>query len=271
MGIPEARSTKFCKMQAKGIFWAHVFFEIGTCAEYLHNATSKNTIFIRATPYQTGLALNKPLPDSGVSFYKTELLGEQFVTFGATLFLWNAYLYCVKHVWGWNRLLGGPRTGPFLKQRGPQNRRPAYIYICCSVIIWSNFEGFYKLITGPSLKLLSGLFSYFTLFYGVFWMFVNVQRVCKRAKKCTQKKGHFWSCAFRNRRCHLLFLSFYVVESQTEKGSKMKKMRHAQENSFLVRTSSTMTRDRNLQFRGAVSTGGSPLDCLLFLQYLCAI
>ena len=34
---------------------------------------------------------------------------------------------------------------------------------------------------------------------------------------------------------------------------------------------STTTRDRNLQFRGAVSTGGSPLDCLLFLQYLCAI
>ena len=39
----------------------------------------------------------------------------------------------------------------------------------------------------------------------------------------------------------------------------------------LVRTSSTTTRDRNLQFRGAVSTGGSPLDFLLFLQYLCAI
>ena len=33
------------------------------------------------------------------------------------------------------------------------------------------------------------------------------------------------------------------------------------------RTSSTTTRDRNLQFRGAVSTGGSPLDFLLFLQY----
>ena len=30
-----------------------------------------------------------------------------------------------------------------------------------------------------------------------------------------------------------------------------------------------MTRDRNLQFRGAVSTGGSPLDFLLFLQYFC--
>ena len=30
----------------------------------------------------------------------------------------------------------------------------------------------------------------------------------------------------------------------------------------LVRTSSTTTRDRNLQFRGAVSTGGSPLDFL---------
>ena len=36
------------------------------------------------------------------------------------------------------------------------------------------------------------------------------------------------------------------------------------------RTSSTTTRDRNLQFRGAVSTGGSPLDFLIFLQYLCA-
>ena len=38
-----------------------------------------------------------------------------------------------------------------------------------------------------------------------------------------------------------------------------------------VRTRSATTRDRNLQFRGAVSTGGSPLDFLLFLQYLCAI
>ena len=37
------------------------------------------------------------------------------------------------------------------------------------------------------------------------------------------------------------------------------------------RTRSTTTRDRNLQFRGAVSTGGSPLDFLLFLQFLCAI
>ena len=41
--------------------------------------------------------------------------------------------------------------------------------------------------------------------------------------------------------------------------------------SVFIRTSSTTTRDRNLQFRGAVSTGGSPLDFLLFLQYLCAI
>ena len=32
----------------------------------------------------------------------------------------------------------------------------------------------------------------------------------------------------------------------------------------MIRTSSTTTRDRNLQFRGAVSTGGSPLDFLLF-------
>ena len=39
----------------------------------------------------------------------------------------------------------------------------------------------------------------------------------------------------------------------------------------LLRTSSTTTRDRNLQFRGAVSTAGSPLDFLLVLQYLRAI
>ena len=38
-------------------------------------------------------------------------------------------------------------------------------------------------------------------------------------------------------------------------------------NTFFLRTSSTTARDRNLQFRGAVSTGGSPLDFLLFLQY----
>ena len=41
--------------------------------------------------------------------------------------------------------------------------------------------------------------------------------------------------------------------------------------SVLFRTRSTTTRDRNLQFRGAVSTGGSPLDYLLFLQVLCVI
>ena len=35
---------------------------------------------------------------------------------------------------------------------------------------------------------------------------------------------------------------------------------------YSVRTSSTTTRDRNLQFRGVVSTGGSPLDFFLFLQ-----
>ena len=28
---------------------------------------------------------------------------------------------------------------------------------------------------------------------------------------------------------------------------------------------------QNSEFRGAVSTGGSPLDFLLFLQFLCAI
>ena len=38
-----------------------------------------------------------------------------------------------------------------------------------------------------------------------------------------------------------------------------------------IRARSTTTRHRNLQFRGAVSTGGSPLDFLLFLQFLCAI
>ena len=38
-----------------------------------------------------------------------------------------------------------------------------------------------------------------------------------------------------------------------------------------IRTRSTTTSDRNLQFRGAVSTGGSPLDFLLFLQYLSEI
>ena len=33
---------------------------------------------------------------------------------------------------------------------------------------------------------------------------------------------------------------------------------------FKVRTRSTTIRDRNLQFRGAVSTGGSPLDFCVF-------
>ena len=37
-----------------------------------------------------------------------------------------------------------------------------------------------------------------------------------------------------------------------------------------IRTSSTTTRDRNLQFRGAVSTGGSPLDFLIFFPvFMC--
>ena len=46
---------------------------------------------------------------------------------------------------------------------------------------------------------------------------------------------------------------------------------HGRFSSAHVRTHSTTTRDRNLQFRGAVSTGGNPLDFLLFLQVLCVI
>ena len=46
------------------------------------------------------------------------------------VFLWNAYFYSVKHVWAPNRLLGGPRTGPFFwKSVVPTSGRPAYIHI----------------------------------------------------------------------------------------------------------------------------------------------
>ena len=38
-------------------------------------------------------------------------------------------------------------------------------------------------------------------------------------------------------------------------------------NAILFRTRSTTTRDRNLQFRGTVSTGGPPLDFLLFSRF----
>ena len=47
--------------------------------------------------------------------------------------------------------------------------------------------------------------------------------------------------------------------------------RFAQISRTFFGTRSTTTRDRKLKFRGAVSTGGSPLDFLLFLRCLCAI
>ena len=60
ISIPEARNTKFCKMYNDGISYTHKYFQIGTCAQP-HNVTSKNTIFIRAAPRQTGIALDHPV------------------------------------------------------------------------------------------------------------------------------------------------------------------------------------------------------------------
>ena len=56
-----------------------------------------------------------------------------------------------------------------------------------------------------------------------------------------------------------------------QKGRHLPALEVYKNQSPIFRTRSTTTRDRNLQFQGAVSTGGSPLDFLLFLQYLCAI
>ena len=99
-GIPEARKTKFCsKLQTKTSSWTHKYFKTGTCAETLHDATSKNTSFIRATSCQTGLALNKPLPTQFKGLCKQNRalapwrvicnFWAYFVV--ATLFLWNVY------------------------------------------------------------------------------------------------------------------------------------------------------------------------------------
>ena len=56
------------------------------------------------------------------------------------------------------------------------------------------------------------------------------------------------------------FYAFFSAQKST------KILGNQAKNSQKIRTSSTTTRDRNLQFRGAVSTGGSPLDFFCFFS-----
>ena len=59
-----------------GIF-IHNYFQIGTCAQPLHNVISKNTIFIRAGPRQTGIALDQPVQKFRCVFpHKADLLAH---------------------------------------------------------------------------------------------------------------------------------------------------------------------------------------------------
>ena len=60
-GIPEDKNTKFYKMYKEGIFYSHKY----SSNWYVHytaaQCDSKNTIFIRAAPRQTGIALSCPV------------------------------------------------------------------------------------------------------------------------------------------------------------------------------------------------------------------
>ena len=123
-------------MQKEGIFYAHKYFQIGTCAIPLAQCDLKKAYFYKGST---------PCANSGLCFYKTELLPHGVCNlwflayavvatlFLATLFLWNAYFYSVKHVWAPNRLLGGPRTGPFFEKTWshiqPSGIYTVYIYI----------------------------------------------------------------------------------------------------------------------------------------------
>ena len=75
----------------------------------------------------------------------------------------------------------------------------------------------------------------------------------------------------RLRQNSLAIANAMAWRTQARKGALRGHIKGHKKGHIKVRTRSTTTRDGNLQFRGAVSTGGSPLDFLLFLQVLCAI
>ena len=75
----------------------------------------------------------------------------------ATFFLWNAYFYSAKHAWAPNRLLGGPRTGPFFQKTWSPNRPSGiYIYICIYIYVHTYILGG----RGGVLSLLLSIYIY---------------------------------------------------------------------------------------------------------------
>ena len=117
------KTQNFAKCIQKAIFIHTTILNWYICKILGTMWPQKIPIFIRATPCLTGSRWTSPCKNSGLRFYKTELLphGVCNLYFLAslvvtTLFLWNAYFYSVKHTWAPNRLLGGPRTGPFFEK-----------------------------------------------------------------------------------------------------------------------------------------------------------
>ena len=64
----------FAKCIQKAIFIHTNIFKLVHLQDLWHNVTSKNPIFIRATPCLTGSRWTSPCNNSGLRFYKTELL-----------------------------------------------------------------------------------------------------------------------------------------------------------------------------------------------------
>ena len=122
--------------------------------------TSKNTIYIRAAPRQTGIALNSPVQKFRcVRLVSTKqrwgnlwFLASSVV---ATRFLWNAYFYSAKHAWAPNWLLGGPRTGPFFSKNAVPEPTVRHTAIWYRYMLWSYYLvqvwPFWKLLSSPSL------------------------------------------------------------------------------------------------------------------------
>ena len=68
------KTQNFAKCIQKAIFIHTNIFKLVHLQDPWHNVTSKNPIFIRATPCLTGSRWTSPCKNSGLRFYKTELL-----------------------------------------------------------------------------------------------------------------------------------------------------------------------------------------------------
>ena len=139
------RTQNLAKLLNKGSFWRHKYFEIGTCAKSLHNATPQKTYlhkgntlskWVRAqlAHEQIQVCVFTQPSSCPMGWAICDILAFFVV---ATLVLWNACFHSVKHVWAPNWLCGGPWTGPALGKTWAHIRPPGiYIYIYMYVYVY---------------------------------------------------------------------------------------------------------------------------------------